>query len=156
MRGKNLVLNGVNIQWPWSQLISTGQKVVETRSYPIPSKHLNHPLALIETPGRKGKHLGINRARIIAVITFIDCFQYENRTDWLDDFSRHLVDPDDKNFGFNPLKKKWGWIIGEVTPIFPYCKAPEKKGIIFATDCKIDLSKTPSFTLPAYASLMDI
>ena len=43
----NLVLNGINIQFPISQLILSGDKTVETRTYPIPERYLGVDLALI-------------------------------------------------------------------------------------------------------------
>ena len=74
---------GVNIQWPWSELLLTGKKSVETRSYPLPEKYLGQWLAVIETPGPHGKReAGIDKARITGKIMFSESFQYPTLSEW--------------------------------------------------------------------------
>ena len=50
-----VTLPGLNIQAPWARAIISGRKVIETRFYPMPDKWIDHPLAIIETPGRTGR-----------------------------------------------------------------------------------------------------
>ena len=130
-------LPGVNIQWPWSQMLLSGEKTVETRSYPLPKKYEGVELALIETPGPRGKkEAGIEKARIIGTITFSGSFQYETKKQWLGDFDRHWVGPKDVLYGFKADKEKWGWVVSTVgqTTIQP---PPEKRGIVFASECQV-------------------
>src|SRR5438132_813190 len=108
---------GLNIQWPWTDLILSGAKTVETRNYPLPKKHLNRILALIETPGPRGKLEGdVTHARIIALIEFSESFEYRDRREWLRDQKRHQVAPDSPVFSFRSGKRKFGWKIGRVIP----------------------------------------
>lgn len=78
---------GINIQWPISELILSGQKTIETRTYPIPKKYLNQEMLMIETPGKNGKF----KARIVAIIKFTDCFRYKNKKDFYKDSHKHFV-----------------------------------------------------------------
>jgi hypothetical protein len=129
---------GINIQWPWSEYIANGTKVIETRGYPIPIKHLNVPIALIETPGKKGKsEAGISKSRIIAVITFSSCYKYENMDQWKEEKHLHLVDLNDSPFAFNETKAKWAWVISSVKTIKPFKPAPKTRGIVFAKECVV-------------------
>jgi hypothetical protein len=116
----------------------SGKKTVETRSYPIPQKYIGQPLALIETPGPRGKReAGIEHARIIGIVTFSRSFEYKTKRHWLQDVARHCVKGDDPQFQYQLGKPKWGWEIGRVQPIVPAVDAPLKKGIVFAKSCII-------------------
>ena len=134
---RDLVIPGVNIQWPWSRLILEGQKTVETRGYPLPEKYLNQDLAIIETPGPKGKKFGIAESRIIGIVRFSGSFKYESFEDWAEDHDRHRVAVNDPTFAFSKDQEKWGWIISEVTELKKTRPAPAKRGIVFATNCEI-------------------
>lgn len=94
---------GINIQYPISQMILNGIKTIETRTYPIPKKFLNKEMAFIETPGKNGKF----KARVIAIITFTDCFQYKNKKEFYADIKRHCVSTD-SDWAWND-GEKWGW-----------------------------------------------
>ena len=128
---------GLNIQWPWSRLILEGKKTVETRSYPFPDKYRNVRLAIIETPGPKGKRFGIAEAKIVGIVTFSRCFQYESFEDWAMDYDRHGVPVDDPQYKFSPDQEKWGWEITNVEVLQIERPAPLKRGIVFANDCQI-------------------
>ena len=124
---------GINIQYPWSDLLINGDKCVETRSYPLPEKYEGEELALIETPGRYEDF----KARIIGTITFSHSFQYPNEQSWIDDHNRHKVDKDDKDYGWKTDKEKWGWVVSNLNKFDEPQSAPEKKGIIFTLNCSI-------------------
>lgn len=121
---------GINIQAPWSQLLINSEKCVETRSYALPDKYVGEELALIETPGKKGKF----KARIIGTITFSHSFQYDNMQEWISDYNRHKV-PEDSEFGWKEDKDKYGWVVAEVVKFDTYYEAPKHKGIIFTNNC---------------------
>ncbi len=129
---------GLNIQWPWSELLISGKKTVETRSYPIPEKYIGQELAVIETPGPKGKKMaGINKARIIGTIVFKQSYQYSSKSHWLKEKNKHLVNSDDPLYGYKSDKQKWAWVVEAYRPIKPFKPAPTPRGIIFAKNCTI-------------------
>lgn len=133
---KSRIIPGVNIQWPWSQYIVDGKKTVETRTYPMPAKYQGVELAIIETPGPRGRKEGLKKARIIGTVTFSESFQYNKET-WSKDFKKHLVDVKDPQFAWNSKKEKWGWKVQRVTKFKEPRSAPAKKGIVFASACDI-------------------
>lgn len=123
--------SGINIQFPISQLILSGNKTVETRTYPIPSKYLNEHLLMIETPGKTGNF----KARIVAIIKFTSCFKYKNEKEFYSDTSKHRVDKNSP-WAWNE-KSKFGWDV-EVVKIFPQpIKLTKNKGIKFTQNIKI-------------------
>jgi hypothetical protein len=134
------ILPGINIQWPWSELILSGKKTVETRGYPLPTKYIGKELAIIETPGRRGAmEAGIHQARITGVVVFRESFLYGNKTDWIKDKKRHLVSDIDHQFGYHPSKEKWAWVIDHVIRSASVTIPPIPRGIVFAGKCKVTL-----------------
>lgn len=115
---------GINIQYPISRMILDGVKTIETRTYPIPEKFLNQEMAFVETPGKKGKF----KARVVAVITFTDCFQYKNKKEFYADIKRHCVSPD-SDWAWND-GEKWGWHF-EIKKILTNAIPAKTRGIIF-------------------------
>lgn len=133
------IIPGINIQWPWSDLLLSGKKSVETRTYKMPDKYIGKDLALIETPGPNGlEKAGIEKARIVGVIRFSNSFKYKSKAEWMRDKDRHLVGPNDPLFGWNSDKEKWGWVVESVRRIHQ-APAPKKRGIIFASKCELSL-----------------
>ncbi|MDO9181319.1 MAG: hypothetical protein Q7U04_02870 [Bacteriovorax sp.] len=119
------IYTGINIQWPISELILSGKKSIETRTYPIPEKYLNQDMLMIETPGKNGKF----KARIVAIIKFTECIEYRNKKEFYNDSDKHFVMPDSEWAWVD--KKKIGWKV-TVLEIFKLPKlAPTKKGIVF-------------------------
>ena len=130
---------GINIQWPWSEYLVSGKKTIETRTYPIPLKHIGVELAIIETPGPKGKKLaGIEKARIIGTIIFESSFQYKSRKDWEKDVKKHLVGSSADDFTWEDRGGEvWGWKVKKVTKLKKNKPAPIKRGIVFASACQV-------------------
>jgi len=127
---------GINIQWPWSQLIISGKKTVETRGYPLPESKKNIPIALIETPGPTGKReAGISKARIIGVIEFTGCIAYSSLSKWRKDFKQHRVPIDDPDYRLLPGKVRYGWVTKVIKNFSKPKEAPRKKGIVWVTSC---------------------
>lgn len=122
---------GINIQWPISELIISGEKTIETRTYPIPENYLNQEMLLIETPGKSGKF----KARIRAIIIFKKCFKYSSKTQFHKDVKKHCVEKgsiwDWKD------KPKWGWEV-EVVKILTKPKPVKKHGIVYRKDIKLN------------------
>jgi hypothetical protein len=135
---KRRVIPGINIQWPWSQLLLSGEKTIETRTYAIPEKYIGQELALIETPGPHGKKkAGIDKARIIGVICFDASKQYRSKEEWDADRKLHQVDVDDPQYAFKKTKPKHGWPVISVKNLAKPLPAPKRRGIVFASACEI-------------------
>jgi hypothetical protein len=96
MADQAITLPGINIQAPWAQALISGRKVIETRFYPMPSKWIDQPLAIIETPGKTGRF----KRRIAGLIAFASSWCYADRDAFARDHRKHLVDPDDPLFGW--------------------------------------------------------
>lgn len=126
-------MTGINIQYPFSEMLINGDKCVETRSYPLPEKYEGEELALIETPGKSGEF----KSRIIGTITFSHSFKYPDINAWKDDYARHLVEIDDIDFGWKEDKEKYGWVVSNIVKFNDPQPAPEKKGIIFTLNCQV-------------------
>jgi len=126
-------MTGLNIQIPWSSLLINGEKSVETRSYPLPKRLEGVELALIETPGKYGRF----KSRIIGTITFSHSFQYPDKQSWTDDYNRHKVEENDKSYNWNEDKKKYGWVVSNITKFENPVDPPKKRGIIYVKNCKV-------------------
>ena len=136
-RGRKRIA-GVHIQWPWSRLILSGKKTVETRHYPLPLKHVGQPLAIIETPGPRGKREAkISKSMIVGVVVFSKCYAYRSRQHWESERKMHLVPNDDQQFGFRSEREKWAWRVESVEVLSVPRPAPAKRGIVFANNCKV-------------------
>ena len=127
---------GIHVQWPWSQLIASGRKTIETRGYSLPRRLHDVELAIIETPGPNGKKAGIAVSRIIGTVTFTASKRYVNKREWAEDSGRHLVPMEDK-FAFGNRKETWGWIIKRVRILDAPVAAPSVRGIVYARGCKV-------------------
>lgn len=119
---------GINIQWPISREILSGKKTIETRTYPIPKKYLGEKMLLMETPGPHGDF----KARIVAIITFTECFKYSNMKSFYSDYPLHLIDKEspwawEKNI-------KWGWRVNVEKIISPPVCFSKPKGIVYTKE----------------------
>ncbi len=119
-------LSAINIQFPISQLILSGEKIVETRTYPLPKNYEGKELFIIETPGKSGNF----EARIVGKIVFSGCFPYANSKTFYADYERHKVDRSSP-WKWKDSSPKWGWLIAHVEPFKAPKRAPKKKGIVF-------------------------
>jgi hypothetical protein len=136
LSGAPKIIPGINIQWPWSRLILSGEKTVETRHYPIPQKYIGQPLAIIETPGPK-KEGSPRRSQIIGVVVFSTCFAYTSENKWKSDKRRHLVPGNHAQFSFDKEKTKWGWEIESVHTLKKPIRPPKKRGLLYTTQCRV-------------------
>ncbi len=122
---------GVNIQFPISECILSGEKVIETRTYAIPDRYLNQDMLLVETPGPNGKF----KARIRAIIKFTECKEYKNKIEFYNDKSKHLV-TEDSPWSWKE-KKKFGWHVSIIKIISPPIEINKRKGIVFTKNISI-------------------
>jgi hypothetical protein len=122
-------MTGLNIQWPWAELLIRGWKSVETRSYPLPKKYIGEKLALVETPGKSGSF----KSRIIGEITFSHSFKYPDEQSWKNDYARHGVSSSHNMYSWDN-KPKYGWVVSNITKYNEPITVKKKKGIIFTGD----------------------
>ena len=122
---------GINIQFPISRLILSGEKSIETRHYPLPDKYVGKEMYFIETPGTEGTF----RARIVAVVVFGESFQYRNSNEFYADQSRHFVDRQSP-YRWNG-QHKWGWPILKLKVLPKSLDAPKRRGIRFTREVQI-------------------
>lgn len=125
------LLSGINIQWPISQLILSGKKTIETRTYAIPKKYLNKEIFFIETPGKKGKF----KSRIVALIKFTKCIEYQNKEEFYKDSNKHFV-TSESEWAWKD-KKKFAWHVTVVNVFETPIEAPLNKGIVFTNNIRI-------------------
>lgn len=123
-------LPGLNVQYPYSELILTNKKTIETRTYPLPEAYRNVDIYLIETPGKKETF----KAHIKGIVRFSDSFLYKSKKQFYSDLSKHLVD-EHSVFAWKD-QPKYGWIISHARSIEPI-PAPTKRGIIFTKQIEI-------------------
>lgn len=131
-RMKKNIYTGINIQFPISRLILSGEKTIETRTYPIPDRLIGTELAIVETPGKKGNF----KSRVIGLITFGESFKYSSKKEFYQDISKHCVTPDSA-WAWDSKKGKWGWKILSVTALTKEIPLKKRSGIVYSTDIKI-------------------
>lgn len=139
MKGNSGPMTGINIQWPISQLIFSGDKIIETRIYPLPDKYVGQKLVFIETPGPVGRF----KSRAIGLITFGESFLYQNKSEFYADFERHLVSK------ASPWAwrtgKKYGWPVIKIARFDQPIEIQQRKGIIFTNNLTIKMPAHSSF-----------
>ena len=131
---KQKYVPGINIQWPFSQLIVSGRKTIETRNYSLPQKYIGTDVALIETPGNKKEF----KARIVAIVRFQEPFPYSSKSHFFSDYEKHLVD-EQSPWAWRDGKKKWAWPL-EIKVVYERpIGAPRRRGIRFTNKCAIPI-----------------
>ena len=121
-------LPGINVQQPWARLLLSGEKTIETRTYPITDKYINQDMWLIETPGKEGGF----RARVIGRICFSGSKEYHTQQDFYNDSRSHLIDKSDLSYAWKEGKRKFGWIVKTVAPISQFTP-PFPRGIVYVS-----------------------
>jgi len=132
-----LILSGVNIQYPISRLLLQGLKTVETRTYPLPKKYVLEDMLLIETPGREAAF----SARAVAVIRFGPSFRYLSPESFAADYHRHRVEAGSP---WAWKTEKWGWPIDRLTILSSEIPIMARRGIVFTQRLVVDVPGLPS------------
>ena len=122
--GSDCLLRGLNIQWPFSQLLLAGLKRVEVRRYGLGHKNIAHAgeeMWLVETPGPCGnaaKNAAVHgltisprpaKAQIVGTIAFSEAFEYESLTSYTGDEERHRIRADG-SFAWDGDGARHGWV----------------------------------------------
>lgn len=125
-KSQDILIQGLNVQYPWSKEIVSGVKSIETRGYPLSKRFSEIPIALVETPGPDQTF----KARIVAVVWFASSKQYTSKASFDVDASLHRVGADSE-FYWNGKKKKYGWIISRVLKLKEPLDAPTRRGRVW-------------------------
>lgn len=131
-RNKSRVLPGLNVQHPWAELLISGKKTVETRTYPIPEKYCEREIYVVETGGDDSSV----SAKVVGIIRFGRSFRYQSEKEFYRDSVRHLVDQNSK-FAWDSEKDKWGWPVLSVTRLKTPMPAPKGRGIVWSSRLSI-------------------
>lgn len=123
---------GLNIQYPVTDAIIAGTKMIETRTYPIPPRLVGKKVVMIETPGPKGKF----KARLKGFIIFGQSRRYKSEEDFYLDAERHGVFPENKQFKWDQTKGKYGWPVLWTSEFDQQPLCP-KKGMVYAKDLEV-------------------
>ena len=109
----------LEMQHPFSVLVVSGKKTIETRSYPLPDALLNVKIWIIESEkGRAGVSAlpstfplqETTKVRQIGWVTFNKCIEYKSKEEFESDAGKHLVDPN-SGYGWNDERPMFGWVI---------------------------------------------
>ena len=121
-------LRGLNIQWPFSQLLLVGIKTQEVRKYDLGERGICYKdtaMWLVETPGdssRANKNAisfdapiaaRPTRAQIVGIITFDWASKYVTRKSFCDARGQHCISSDSK-FEWDGRKRLYGWHVKSV------------------------------------------
>lgn len=131
-----VAFTGINIQFPISRLILSGEKTIETRTYPIPPKLISEDLVIIETPGRSGAF----KSRMVGLIRFANSFEYESEPAFYRDERKHKVSRSSP-WAWNQSKGKWGWPIVNVREFREPLPLLKPTGIRYSTGINLDPAK---------------
>ena len=142
--GQKLSLRGLNIQWPFSQLILAGAKKTEVRSHVLGDKpHIarsGEVMWLIETPGPSAnantnavaEDVAIgprpHKAQIVGTTTFSHSEQYANLIDFRADATQHCIREGGEK-DWTDSKHRHAWRIGAVRSLAKPIPAPEDKSM---------------------------
>ena len=139
--GQKLSLRGLNIQWPFSQLILAGIKTVEVRGYDLCYKYPNvlpgEEVWLIETPGPPkalksaiGDRMDMGqrpkRAQIVGTVIFSNAEKYADVNAFRADARRHCIaECGDKDWN-GTSGSRYAWQVEAVRSLVsPICDPPK-------------------------------
>jgi hypothetical protein len=128
MRQRSLSLPGLNVRAPWAEWLISGEKVIETRSYPLPQKYIGRNIAIVETPGPQA---GFS-SRVVGVACFGVPFRYSSREEFYRDSKSHLITEESLSYSWEARRGVvWGWPVLNSWPIRQELPANLKKGIVW-------------------------
>ena len=128
MAKQKTTYSGINIQCPIAELILSGKKTIETRTYPIPDHYVGQKMIVIETPGKSGKF----KARMVGFVVFGDSFEYKSERAFYKDSDRHCVTRDSEWKWIDGVPK-YGWPVASVEKWESPLPLQKRAGIKFST-----------------------
>ena len=143
-----LSLPGLNIQWPFSQLILVGVKTVEVRTYALGHKSIAQPdveVWLVETPAsanaivkgwaladgdslRRSLRARPRRAQIVGAVTFSRSSQYESLAAFQADRENHRIAEGRHRYDWDGSGKRFAWHVSAFRRLTQPIPQPGQKG----------------------------
>ena len=123
-----LCMRGLNIQWPFSQLLLMGAKTEEVREYDIGHRMIckaDEEVWIVETKGPHAKAMtnaisdGLelaprpSAAQIVGTVSFSGAFQYRNIEDFVSARERHGIAIGSK-YDWDGSGSRFGWQVARV------------------------------------------
>ena len=121
-----LVLRGLNIQYPFSQLILAKLKDTEVRDYALGHRNIANPdeeMFLIETPPKNQASAAVDhidlgppprQAQVVGTVSFSKSEQYKKKAAWNLDRRRHRIKRGSALDWQQSQGDKYAWRIGQV------------------------------------------
>mmetsp|Transcript_8523 Transcript_8523/g.10777 ORF Transcript_8523/g.10777 Transcript_8523/m.10777 type:complete len:149 (+) Transcript_8523:87-533(+) len=103
---------GLLVAGKWPKLLLSGEKTIETRTYPLPDKYLNKPIYIIEDS--ESLQQLQKKATVAGIVTFSGCFAWKTKEDWAADADKHCVKLNHEEFGWNDTEIKYGWRVSSI------------------------------------------
>ncbi|GKY95507.1 hypothetical protein MPSEU_000512400 [Mayamaea pseudoterrestris] len=114
----------LEMQAPWAEALTSGQKTIETRTYELPPALIGRKILILQSPpgidrtSSLGDTIFYNatpHVRITGWCIFNNVKRYKTQTEFEGDQSSHLVAP---TSGFawkdGPTELMYGWVVAEV------------------------------------------
>ena len=134
-RNITLTLPGLNLQWPFSRLLLTGQKTIEVRKYPLfrSIQDCSSMAFIVETPGESNDAFAVAvgtgleqlsprpvKAQIIGVARFQDDGEYTDVAAYQADRAQHCINPDCSSKEWNGAGKRYKWRVTSTSELREY------------------------------------
>ena len=114
----------LEVQLPFSELILSRLKTIETRAYPLPEKLLGTKIMLLESQAVSSSSLSSSlgdvilgsdeSVKIVGYIIVDNIVEYNTYEQWDTDRARTCVDRSSKfEYKGDPDERRWGWNIQE-------------------------------------------
>ena len=123
---QQLTLRGLNINWPFSQLLLLGAKTVEARRFPLGHRNIAHAgeeLFLIETPP-KCASAGVvsdhpvgprpQAAQVVGTVIFSGSEAYADTSAWKRDREKHCIKEGAPHYDWTGEGEMHAWHVGAV------------------------------------------
>ena len=128
---ESLSLRGLNVQWPFSQLLLSGKKTIEVRAYALGHRgiaHADEDMWLVETIGRTEdanrnavcSDLAMpprpTKAQVIGIVRFASSKKYASTMAFRTDSLYHRIRPEGA-YHWNGEGERHGWIVASARMI---------------------------------------
>ncbi len=143
---QQLTIRGLNIQYPFSQLILLGCKTEEIRTYPLGRRGIaeaGEQMFLIETPGAKNAHGALleganvgpppQHAQVVGTVAFSSSRPYANISEWQGDRQRHRIAEGSSRYDWDGSGDMYAWHVDEVQRFSQPVPAGQKSQIGYRT-----------------------
>lgn len=84
------LLFGLEMKEPWASMVLSGEKTIETRTYPLPEQLVGRPMVLLATAADSGSagtsglsdECPAGAAVVVGLVTFGEVVRWESREAW--------------------------------------------------------------------------